>query len=97
VVWIRNAVSALLQPCIYWASSRLPLQCTKKKSPDPNAYDEWDRNCSSYCASPVHPFCTQCPYRYGSESGGWAERQGVGLVMGTTHLLQLLPLSRSMY
>jgi hypothetical protein len=57
VVWIRNAVSALLQPCIYWASSRLPLQCTKKKSPDPNAYDEWDRNCSSYCASPMYiPF-----------------------------------------
>jgi hypothetical protein len=64
VVWIRNA-SALLQPYILGASSRLPrYYCAQKESPDPDAYDNNEIEIRLIVPH-LHPILHAMPYRNG--------------------------------
>jgi hypothetical protein len=71
---------------------RLPLQFTKRESPDLDAYD--DNEIETVPLSDVSHlplFCTQCPIdTVSGDSVGWAERQGVRLVVGMTLLVVAL-------
>jgi surface protein len=71
---------------------RLPLQFTKRESPDLDAYDDNEIETIPLIIGPhMPPFCTQCPIDTTSGvSVGWAERQGVRLVMGMTLLVVAL-------
>jgi hypothetical protein len=56
-----NAVSALLQPCIYWGAV-IAAATVRKEKPDPNAYDDNEIHPISFvCLPPMYPFCT-IPY-----------------------------------
>jgi surface protein len=63
VVWIRNA-SALLQPYILGASSRLPRYCAQKRKPwSWCLWQQWDR--IRLIVPHLHPILHAMPYRNG--------------------------------